>query len=111
MTFCEFNKNIFPGCQTIILQSNEIFNDTGKKMNIPGFSECQNFNGIQYHSSIQNYFTGDLLDHCSIISDASHKSVITDLLVMNLDGKIPEESNNNNILISASWDGTIKFWN
>ena len=112
MTFCEYNKSIFPGCQTIILQSNETFNDIGKKMNMPGFSDYQNYNGVQYHSFTQNYFTGDLLDHCSRISDASHKSVITDLLVMNLDSKNSEEqSNNNNILISSSWDGTIKFWN
>ena len=63
-----------------------------------------NLNGIIYHSSVQKEFDqdDDSIKYCTKISDASHKSVITDLLPMNLNGV--------NLLVSSSWDGTIKIW-
>ena len=102
LSSCEFTKGSFEN--TNILQSNENYNLGGMKANIPGFSEFQNFNGTLYHTSVQNEFDqeNNELKYCTKISDASHKSVITDLLPMNLNGV--------NLLLSSSWDGTVKFW-
>ena len=99
---CHFTKGSFE--KTNILQSNENYNLDAAKANIPGFSEYQNFNGILYHSSVQNEFDqeDEGLKYCSKISDPSHQSVITDLLSMNVNGV--------NLLLSSSWDGTIKLW-
>ena len=86
------------------MQSNENYNLKGLKANISGFSEFQNFNGILYHASEQNEFDreDESLKYCTKISDPSHKSVITDLLPMNINGV--------NLLVSSSWDGTVKLW-
>ena len=99
---CHFTKGSFD--KTNILQSNENYNTKTAKANIPGFSEYQNFNGILYHSSVQSEFDkeDEDLKYCAKISDPSHQSVITDLLSMNLNGV--------NLLLSSSWDGTIKLW-
>jgi WD40 repeat protein len=99
---CQFTKGSFD--KTSILQSNENYNLKGIKANIPGFSEFQNFNGTLYHSSVQNEFNQEdnELKYCTKISDPSHKSVITDLLPMNINGI--------NMLLSSSWDGTVKLW-
>ena len=99
---CQFTKGSFD--KTSILQSNENYNLKGIKANIPGFSEFQNFNGTLYHSSVQNEFNQEdnELKYCTKISDPSHKSVITDLLSMNINGI--------NMLLSSSWDGTVKLW-
>ena len=102
LTQCHFTKCLFD--KTNIIQSNENYNMDAPKANIPGFSEYQNFNGILYHSSVQNEFDqeDEGLKYCSKISDPSHQSVITDLLSMNVNGV--------NLLLSSSWDGTIKLW-
>ena len=102
LSICQFTKCSFD--KTSILQSNEIYNFKGIKGNTPGFSEFQNFNGTLYHTSVQNEFDqeNDELKYCTKISDPSHKSVISDLLPMNLNGV--------NLLLSSSWDGTIKIW-
>ena len=102
LTTCQFTKGFFE--KTNILQSNENYNLKGLKANISGFSEFQNFNGILYHASEQNEFDreDESLKYCTKISDPSHKSVITDLLPMNINGV--------NLLVSSSWDGTVKLW-
>ncbi len=102
LTTCQFTKGSFE--KTNVLQSNENYNLKIIKKNIPGFSDFQNLNGIIYHSSVQKEFDqdDDSIKYCTKISDASHKSVITDLLPMNLNGV--------NLLVSSSWDGTIKIW-
>ena len=102
LTTCQFTKGSFE--KTNVLQSNENYNLKMIKKNIPGFSDFQNLNGIIYHSSVQKEFDqdDDSIKYCTKISDASHKSVITDLLPMNLNGV--------NLLLSSSWDGTIKIW-
>ena len=102
LSACEFTKTFFDN--TNIIQSNEIYNLKGNKANIPGFSEFQNFNGTLYHTSVQNEFDQEdnELKYCTKISDASHKSVITDIMPMNLNGV--------NLLLSSSWDGTVKLW-
>ena len=102
LTTCQFTKGSFE--KTNILQSNENYNLKGLKANISGFSEFQNFNGILYHASEQNEFDreDESLKYCTKISDPSHKSVITDLLPMNINGV--------NLLVSSSWDGTVKLW-
>ena len=105
LSYCNFSKNSIYGLT--ILQSNESFEDIGKRANIPGFSEYQNYNGIAYHTLIQNEFDQNSdLKYCTKISESAHKGVISDLLSYSLytnDGQ-------SNILISSSWDGTIKLW-
>ena len=56
----------------------------------------------------QNEFDNGInnLKFCSRIADSSHKSIITDLLPMNIEEKNPQL----NILVSSSWDGKIKIW-
>jgi hypothetical protein len=91
---------------TVILQSNEISNSKIPKKDVASFSEYQNYNGVNFHLGIQNEFDEGLevLKYCTKVSDASHKNVITDLLTMNVG------NTNHNLLISSSWDGTIKLW-
>ena len=99
---CHFTKGALN--RTNVIQSNENYNLKGIKANIPGFSEFQNLNGILCHTSVQNEFDpeDEALKYCTKISDPSHKSVITDLIPMNFNGI--------NLLISSSWDGSIKLW-
>ena len=106
INLCQFTKGFFDN--TAILQSNEIYNSKGFKMNMPGLSEFQNFNGTLYHSSIQKEFdeNDSELKHCTKISDPSHKSIISDLLPLSFNGS----NGPINILVSSSWDGTVKLW-
>ena len=102
MTDCKYLKNNING--TTVIESNEIFNQKKIKENITGFSEYQNYNGVNYYSSSKDPKNG-----CSTKNlDVSHKSVITDLLCMNLNKEKNEKIYN--VLISSSWDGTIKIW-
>ena len=106
ISYCNFTRNTFSGFN--VLQSNESYEDLGKRTNMPGYSDYQNFNGITYHSVVQNEFdpqNGDL-KYCTKISDASHKSTISDLLSYSLSSS----EGQSNILVSSSWDGTIKIW-
>ena len=102
MNDCTFKKYIVN--RTTIFQSNEVFNSDITKDKIPGFSEYQNYNGINYYSGEKNIYSG----YSTRNLDVSHKSVITDLLSFNLNDNINEKPNN--YLVSSSWDGTIKVW-
>jgi len=106
---CFFSTSTF--YSTVILQSNEVSISKLPKKEIPFFSEYQNYNGISFHSGHQNEFdeSCDMLKFCSKVSDACHKNTITDLINVNL---MDNSSNNvnHNLLISSSWDGTIKIW-
>ena len=105
MSYCQFSKNAFYGLT--VLQSNESFEYLDKKKNMPGFSEYQNYNGITYHSVIQNEFDPNSdLKFCTKISEVSHKGIISDLLSYS----IYSNEGQSNILVSSSWDGTIKIW-
>ena len=106
INYCSFTKGFFD--KTNILQSNEIYNAKKAKISMSGLSEFQNFNGILYHSSIQNEFdeNDNDLKYCTKISDPSHKSIISDLLPLSLSGNYEPI----NLLVSSSWDGTIKLW-
>ena len=105
ISYCNFSKNAFSGLT--VLQSNESFENLDKRKNMAGFSEYQNYNGITYYSAMQNEFDQNSdLKYCTKISEAAHRGVITDLLCYNI---YPNEGQSN-ILISSSWDGTIKIW-
>ena len=106
ISFCQFTKGDFDG--TNILQSNEIYNSKDAKLNMSGLSEFQNYNGTLYHSSIQKEFDENEMDlkYCTKISDPAHNGIITDLLPMSLNGV----NSPVNILVSSSWDGTVKIW-
>ena len=107
LSYANYSKSSFS--DFVVLQSNESFDDLGKKSNLVGFSEYQNYNGITYHSSIQNEFEtncqGDL-KFCTKISDPSHKGIISDLICygLNIDDEVC------NILASGASDGSIKLW-
>ena len=103
LTHCNFTKSSFD--KTNILQSNEAFNEPGQRTDMPGFSPFLNYNGVSLHYIPQSEFDNGLPNYrfCSRIADASHKSVITDILPMSIEEK-------SNVLISSSWDGKIKVW-
>ena len=103
MTNCVYSQIKIDKHSTII-QSNEIFNQPETKQKIPGFSEYQNYNGINYYSSEKSIKSG----YSTRNLDVSHKSAVTDLLTFNLDDDNTERPHN--ILVSSSWDGTIKVW-
>ena len=107
LTYSNFSKSIFNNF--VVLQSNESFDNLGKKANLIGFSEYQNYNGITIHSSVQDEFDpscqGDL-KYATKISDASHKGIITDVVCYGLNS----DEGICNILASCSTDGSIKIW-
>ena len=107
ISYCNYTKCSFS--LFTILQSNEFFGEFGKRTNIPGFSEYLNYNGINYHSVVQDEFdqnTAGDLKFCTKISDAAHKGPISDLLTYGLNTNDVQ----GNILVSSSLDGTIKIW-
>ena len=105
LTYCNFTKSNFD--KTNILQSNEAFNESGQRTDMPGFSPYLNYNGVSMHYIPQNEFEGDInLKFCSRIADSSHKSIITDLLPISVEGGKEQT----NILVSSSWDGKVKIW-
>jgi hypothetical protein len=106
ISYCKFTQSSFNG--TDIIQSNEEYNFKKKKKNMKGLSKCQYCNGICFHVMKQNEFdeSEEELKFCTKLSDASHKSIITDLLPF----KANNQNNKMNLLISSSWDGTIKIW-
>ncbi len=93
---------------TIILQSNEEYKTKDIKRDMPGFSEYLNFNGNAFCATYKNEYdeTDENLKYCTRIADPSHTSIITDILPFCVDDK----NGCNNLLISSSWDGTIKLW-
>ena len=103
ISYCKFTKSFFDG--TEILQSNEKYDINKKKKPMKDLSEYQYLNGVAFHSLAQNEFddSSEELKFCTKLADASHKNIITDLLSVNV-------SENLNLLISCSWDGTIKIW-
>ena len=105
ISYCNFSKTAFSGLT--VLQSNESFENVDKRKNMAGFSEYQNYNGITYYSAMQNEFDQNSdLKYCTKIAEAAHRGVITDLLCYNANSN----EGQSNILISSSWDGTIKIW-
>jgi hypothetical protein len=107
LTYCNFTKSNFDKIN--ILQSNEAFNEVGQRSDMPGFSPYLNYNGVSLHYIPQNEFEGDIsnLKFCSRIADSAHKSIITDLLPLSIEGGSKEQLN---VLASCSWDGKIKLW-
>lgn len=101
---CSFSSSSFDN--TIILQSNEFINTKSMKKEVSRYSEYLNYNGISFHLGIQNEFdpSMEILKYCTKISEAAHQNVITDLLTMNI------SNTNSTVLLSSSWDGTIKLW-
>lgn len=93
---------------TTIIQSNEEYRPKGVKRDMPGFSEYMNFNGNTYCASYKNEFdeSDENLKYCMKIADASHCSIITDILPLCVD----DMNGGQNMLISGSWDGTVKVW-
>ncbi len=106
LTYCNFTKSNFDKIN--ILQSNEAFNEPGQRSDMPGFSPYLNYNGVSLHYIPQNEFEGDIsnLKFCSRIADSSHRSIITDLLPLSIEGGKDQL----NVLASCSWDGKIKIW-
>ena len=95
-----FTKSNFD--EYIILQSNEAFNEAGKRINMPDFNQFLNQNGVFL---LQNDADDNDIKFCSRIAYCSDKSIITIIIPMSLD-----EKSNTNILVSSSWDGKIKIW-
>ena len=106
ISFCKFTKCSFNG--TDIIQSNESYDSKKKKKPMIGLSEYQYFNGVAFHALAQNEFDENCeeLKFCTKLSDSSHKNIISDLLPY----RITSKDNSMNLLISSSWDGTIKIW-
>ena len=100
LTHCNFTKSNFD--KTNILQSNEAFNEAGQRINMAGFSQFLNYNGVFL---LQNDVDDNNIRFCSRIAYCSDKSIITIIIPMSLD-----EKSNTNILVSSSWDGKIKIW-
>jgi WD40 repeat protein len=105
LTYCNFTKCNFD--KTNILQSNEAFNEAGQRIDMPGFSQFLNYNGVSLHYIPQNDADDNGIRCCSRIADCSHKSIITDIIPMSLS---IDEKSYTNILVSSSWDGKIKIW-
>lgn len=101
---CLFTTSNFD--TTVILQSNETAHTKLPKKDIPAYSEYQNYNGISFHLGVQNEFDENLevLKYCTKVSDASHKNIISDMTTINV------ANSGNCLLLSSSWDGTIKIW-
>jgi len=100
-----YNTSCFD--KTLVIQSDEYVNLESPKKNCPNFSEFQNKNGVGYHTAVQNEFvdnSGDFLQFCTSLSDASHKDFITDLQIMSL------QKTDKTVLVSSSWDGAMKVW-
>ena len=98
----KFNNACF--ADTTILQANEYKNSKLPKTDPGNFSEYLFNNGVSFHLTVQNEFDESLkvLKYCSKNSDASHKGVISDIIQMNV--------NNSNLMLTSSWDHTIKVW-
>ena len=103
ISYCKFTRSSFNG--TEIIQSNEKYDINKKKKSMKYLSEYQYFNGVAFHSLTQNEFdeNENELRFCTKLADASHKNIISDLLTINVDDNL-------NLLISSSWDGTVKIW-
>jgi WD40 repeat protein len=101
---CKFTTLPVDGCNTTILQSNEILNSGIPKKDTNSFSEYQHYNGISFHLVTHNEFEENLeiLKYCTKISDAAHRSIVTDITSLSVNGI--------QLLVSSSWDGTIKLW-
>ena len=90
---------------TVILQSNEIINSGSTFKKESNVSEYHLYNGIYYHNnntSSTNDNDDNLLKYRIKLAEASHKNVITDLQMIPV--------SNTNLLLSSSWDGTVKIW-
>jgi hypothetical protein len=107
---CVYSKSIFG--DTLIIQSNEYYNINEPKKSVIGFSDYQNYNGITFHTFLQNEFydvenAQNTLNYCTRISDSAHKNIISDIIPISLNH---DDKSFSNFLISSSWDGTVKIW-
>jgi WD40 repeat protein len=107
LSYANYNSCCFS--DTTVLQANEIYSqapvtNTRKDSN---FSEYQLYNGICFQNNLTSVThddeeNGSFLKYVTKIAEASHKSVITDIQMIPV--------GNTNLLISSSWDGTVKIW-
>ena len=100
LTHCNFTESNFD--KTNKLQSNEAFNEAGQRINMAGFSQFLNYNGVFL---LQNDVDDNNIRFCSRIAYSSDKNIITIIIPMSLD-----EKSNTNILVSSSCDSKIKIW-
>ena len=68
----------------IILQSNESFNEAGQIIDIPGFSQFLNYNGVFL---LQKDIDENDIRFCSRIADCSRNRIITNIIPILLDEK------------------------
>ena len=105
---CRFTKTECEG--TLIIQSDEVYyKDSAMKEQC--VSEYQNVNG---RFGIRNADDDETMMYLRN-ADAAHRNIITSILPMSFgidsDGCGNSNSNNKvNLLLSSSWDGSIKIW-
>ena len=95
-----FNKSLF------LIQSNEYYGVSFN--NIPEYNyygEYQFFN----NANITDLKNGKL-NYGKRIVEASHQNIITDIQYMELNQSLDNENDFPFILLTSSWDGTIKIW-
>lgn len=98
---------------TNILQSNEHYaTNLPKKQS--AFSDYQHYNGLSFYLTPENEFDSseEILRYTTKISDASHKGIITDMSIISasLNNINNSTSTFTNLLLTSSWDGTVKIW-
>ena len=95
-----FNKSL------LLIQSNEYYGVSFN--NIPEYNyygEYQFFN----NANITDLKNGKL-NYGKRIVEASHQNIITDIQYMELNQSLDNENDFPFILLTSSWDGTIKIW-
>ena len=95
-----FNKSLF------IIQSNEYYGDSfyyNPEYNFYG--EYQFFNNMNITE-----FKNGKYNVSKRIVDASHQNIISDIHYMELNQSLDNETDFPFILLTSSWDGTIKIW-
>ena len=104
---CRFTRTECEG--TLVIQSDEMYyRDTALKDTC--VSEYQNYNG---RFAVRNSDEDDTVMYLRN-ADAAHRNIITSILPMSFgmdcDGIGNSSSNRLNLLVSSSWDGSIKIW-
>ena len=103
---CRFTKTECEG--TLVIQSDEVYNKDNI-MKEQCVSEYQNFNG---RFAIKNVDDDETMMYLRQ-ADAAHRNIITSILPMSfgMDGDGSGNGMNKlNLLVSSSWDGSIKIW-
>ena len=91
---CRFTKTECDG--TFVIRSHEMYFEEGR-IKDTHFSEWLKLNGE----------TKSTIDSTSRIADAAHQNVITSILPLSVKN---EENEVTNLLVSSSWDGSVKIW-